>query len=229
MTVAFAMCSYGLSLVCVHGEEKTWHLFVIFFYQGIVAFQCCVSFCCMAKWISYTYIASQVALVVKNPLANAGDTRDVGSITGLGRSPGVGIGKLLQYLHLENSMNREEFLVLYNQFSSVIYFVHSSVHMWIFQSSNPSHLPLPHFLFGVCKFVLYICVSISALQKDCLYHFFLDSTFMPCCCSVTQLCLTLCDSMDSSTLGFSVLHQFPELAQIHVFCFLCFAKAFKFN
>ena len=67
--------------------------------------------------------------MVKNPLANAGDTRDVGSITGLGRSPGVGIGKLLQYLHLENSMNREEFLVLYNQFSSVIYFVHSSVHM----------------------------------------------------------------------------------------------------
>ena len=32
--------------------------------------------------------ASQVALVVKNLPANAGDTRDVGSIPGLGRSPG---------------------------------------------------------------------------------------------------------------------------------------------
>ena len=32
---------------------------------------------------------SQVALVVKNPPANARDTRDVGSIPGLGRSPGV--------------------------------------------------------------------------------------------------------------------------------------------
>ena len=36
----------------------------------------------------YTYLgASQVALVVKNPPANAGDIRDTGSIPGLGRSP----------------------------------------------------------------------------------------------------------------------------------------------
>ena len=33
--------------------------------------------------------ASQIVLVVKNPPANAGDIRDVGSIPGLGRSPGV--------------------------------------------------------------------------------------------------------------------------------------------
>ena len=32
--------------------------------------------------------ASQVALVVKNPLANAGDVRDMGSIPGSGKSPG---------------------------------------------------------------------------------------------------------------------------------------------
>ena len=31
---------------------------------------------------------SQVALVIKNMRANAGDIRDVGSIPGLGRSPG---------------------------------------------------------------------------------------------------------------------------------------------
>ena len=30
--------------------------------------------------------------MVKNPLTNAGDTRDVGSIPGLGRSPGIGNG-----------------------------------------------------------------------------------------------------------------------------------------
>ena len=34
--------------------------------------------------------------------------------------------------------------------------------------------------------------------------------------SVTQLCPTLCDPMESSTTGFPVLHQFPELAQTHV-------------
>ena len=40
--------------------------------------------------------------VLKNPPANAGDTRDVGSIPGLGRSPGVGNGNPLQYSCLEN-------------------------------------------------------------------------------------------------------------------------------
>ena len=37
--------------------------------------------------------ASQMALVVKNPPADAGDIRDVDSIPGLGRSPGGGHGK----------------------------------------------------------------------------------------------------------------------------------------
>ena len=36
--------------------------------------------------------ASQVALVIKSPPANAGDTREAGSIPGLGRSPGGGKG-----------------------------------------------------------------------------------------------------------------------------------------
>ena len=36
--------------------------------------------------------ASQVALVVKNLPANAGDVRDAGSIPGSGRSPGIGHG-----------------------------------------------------------------------------------------------------------------------------------------
>ena len=34
--------------------------------------------------------------------------------------------------------------------------------------------------------------------------------------SVTQLCLTLCNSMDCSMLGFPVHHQFLELTQTHV-------------
>ena len=41
--------------------------------------------------------ASQVALVVKNLPADAGDTRDAGLIPGLGRSPREGNGNLLQY------------------------------------------------------------------------------------------------------------------------------------
>ena len=44
--------------------------------------------------------------MVKNPPANAGDIRDMGSICGSGRFPGVGNGKPLQYSCLENPMNR---------------------------------------------------------------------------------------------------------------------------
>ena len=44
--------------------------------------------------------------VVKNSPANAGDTRDVGLIPGLGKSPREGNGNLLQYSCLENRTDR---------------------------------------------------------------------------------------------------------------------------
>ena len=44
--------------------------------------------------------------MVKNSPANAGDTRDVGSIPGLERSSGGGNGNLLQYSCLENPTDR---------------------------------------------------------------------------------------------------------------------------
>ena len=44
--------------------------------------------------------------MVKNPPANAGDARDLGSIPVSGRSPGEGNGNPLQYSCLENSMDR---------------------------------------------------------------------------------------------------------------------------
>ena len=47
-----------------------------------------------------------MALVVKNPLANAGDARDTGSVSEVRRSPGVGNGNPLQYSCLENSIDR---------------------------------------------------------------------------------------------------------------------------
>ena len=49
---------------------------------------------------------SQVALVVKNLPANAGDIRDVGLIPWLGRSPGGGHGNPLQHSCLKNPMDR---------------------------------------------------------------------------------------------------------------------------
>ena len=51
-------------------------------------------------------LASQMALVVKNLLAHAGDARDLGWISGSGRSPGVENDTLCQYSCLENLMGR---------------------------------------------------------------------------------------------------------------------------
>ena len=51
--------------------------------------------------------SSQVALVVKNLPANAGDARDEGSIPGSERSPGVRNGNALQYSSVENSWTEE--------------------------------------------------------------------------------------------------------------------------
>ena len=45
-------------------------------------------------------------LVVKNPSTNAGGKRDLGTIPGLGRSPGEGNGYPLQYSCQENSVDR---------------------------------------------------------------------------------------------------------------------------
>ncbi|MGU0116420.1 hypothetical protein, partial [Klebsiella pneumoniae] len=45
-------------------------------------------------------------LVVENPPAKVGDTRDVGSIFGSGRSPGGGISNPLQYICQEKPMDR---------------------------------------------------------------------------------------------------------------------------
>ena len=46
--------------------------------------------------------ASQLALVGKNSSANAGNTRDTGSIPGSGRSPAGGHGNPLWYSCLKN-------------------------------------------------------------------------------------------------------------------------------
>ena len=50
--------------------------------------------------------ASQVALVMKNMLPNAGDIRHVGSNPGTGKSLGGGHGNTLQYSCLENPVDR---------------------------------------------------------------------------------------------------------------------------
>ena len=43
---------------------------------------------------------------------------------------------------------------------------------------------------------------------------FICFVYNNCCCSVAQSCLTLCNPMDCSIPGFSVLHCLPDFAQL---------------
>ena len=61
----------------------------------------------------YSVWASQMAKVVKNLPAKAGDIRDLGSIPGSGRSPGGGHGNPLQYSCLENPVDRGTWCAIY--------------------------------------------------------------------------------------------------------------------
>ena len=61
---------------------------------------------------------SHVLLVVKNPSDNAEDTRDMDSIPGSGRAPGVGNGNPLQNSCLENSMDRGAQWAIYTTWGS---------------------------------------------------------------------------------------------------------------
>ena len=79
-------------------DREAWHATV----YGVTK-----SWAWLADWTTAILrLASQWVLVVKNLPANAGDARNMGSIPGSGRSPGVGSGNPLQYSCLENSMDR---------------------------------------------------------------------------------------------------------------------------
>ena len=79
-----------------------------------------------------------MALVVKNPPANAGDIRDTGSISGSGRSPGGGNGNPLQYSCLEKPTDRGAWQALVHRITksqtqlkwlsmTARFFIHSSI------------------------------------------------------------------------------------------------------
>ena len=54
------------------------------------------------------------------------------------------------------------------------------------------------------------CIDLSSLHTWCpAFQYW-------CCCSVTQPCPALCDSMDCSMPGLPVHHQLPEFTQTHV-------------
>ena len=81
----------------------------------------------------------------------------------------------------------------------------------------------PSFFLKIRWFVLvFTCIQvlymfwIGVLCHMYLCRYFLSVWPFRCCCSVTQSCPTLHDSMGCSTPDSPVLHYLPEFAQIHV-------------
>ena len=66
--------------------------------------------------------------VIKNLPVNAGDTRDMGSIPGSERSPGVGNGNPLQYSCLENSMDKGDWQATVHRVSESNVTKHARTH-----------------------------------------------------------------------------------------------------
>ena len=72
-------------------------------------FKCFICFACLNTLKDSQGSSSLVVLVVKNPPANAGDTKDIkdaGLIPGMGRTPGEGHGNQLQYSLLVSPKDR---------------------------------------------------------------------------------------------------------------------------
>ena len=131
--------------------------------------------------------------VLKNLPGNAGD---LGSASGLGRSPGGGQGNPLQYSCQENP-HEQSSLVGYSPWGCK-------------ESDTTEQLSTAHVL-AIPK-PLSLKSRIEQISKHIVHNFVVIVYLL----SSVQLYLTLCDPMDCSTPDFPVHHQLPELAQIHV-------------
>ena len=102
----------------------------------------------LQMWIHYIPPGvSQVALVVKNLPANAGDIRDVGLIPGSGRSPRGGHGNPLHYSCLKNPMDRGAWWAAVHMVTrSRTWLKRPGMHAHIFR---PSLLPSPDHLVSI--------------------------------------------------------------------------------
>ena len=80
-----------------------------------------------------------------------------------------------------------------------------------------------HTFVIICVFLLQLIMSVSSTKphpwkRETMTYFCPQhvAEYLTRCCSVTQMCLTLCNPTDCSTPGLPVLHYLPEFAQTHV-------------
>ena len=88
----------------------------------------------------------------------------------------------------------------------------------LFRSSAHVLIGLVVFLMLSCMRCLYILEinPLSVASFAIIIIIIIITLYCCCCCSVAKLGLTLCNSMDRSTPGLSVLHHLPVFDQTHV-------------
>ena len=122
--------------------------------------------------VMYMCGTSKVALVVKNPPANAGSMRDVGSFPGSGRPPGGGHGNPLQYSCLENPMDRGVWqATVYRVMKNQKQLKGLSTRVYVLMVLS-QFIPPPPFPRCCHVSVLSVCISIPALQRRSSVPFF---------------------------------------------------------
>ena len=128
----------------------------------------------------------------------------MGSILGLGRSPGRGHGHPFQHSCLENPKDRGAWQATVNR--------GTQSRTWLKQLSTCTHT-FESKLSLTSSSLLLVKTSWGVVFSNGVISDFWHSVAFS---SVPQSCPTLCHPMDCSTPGFPVHCQLPELAQTHV-------------
>ena len=138
--------------------------------------------------LGFTQRASQVVPMIKNLSANAGDTRDTGSILGSGRSPGVGNGNPLQYSCLENPIDRGAWWVIDHQvaksWTQLSLYAHTHTHTHTQKAGGMQY----HFIISAFSMLhlVWMTTPASCLSSPALLQ------HLPCSLSILEGLPTAC-------------------------------------
>ena len=107
--------------------------------------------------------------MVKNPSANAGDTRDAGLIPRLGRSLVVKNGNSLQYSYLENSMDRDTWWATVHRVAKSWTWLSYFTSLHFMQNLEKEELMSPG-LYRLCHLFIhsFIQICIQQIYIECL-------------------------------------------------------------
>ena len=144
--------------------------------------------------------------------ASASNAGDLGSIPGLGRSPGERNGNPLQYSFLESPMEWDILCIYFRLIKlSDLHPNTEKIRSLILNMYHEIHHNI---------FFLKDKISQGMRTRDCMEGMRvikrLFSSFQSLQFSLVQSCVTLCNPMNRTTPGLSVHHQLPEFTQTHI-------------